>query len=96
MFIVAESAEPKSITEIRGAGFKMYAVKKQKIQDSLKQVHQYNLFITSRSLNIIKEFNGYMYPIDKNYNIISSNPIGPDHAIDAIRYFLIMKNRVWK
>lgn len=94
-FIVAESAEPKSIRELRYVGFNIYAVKKSPIMDGLKQMHQYNMAITERSKHLISEFDGYMYPIDKDDKIIPTNPIGADHLIDAVRYALLMKGRLW-
>lgn len=95
LFIVADSAEPKSIAELRLVGLRMYAVKKPRIRDSIRQVHQYNLYVTRRSRNVIHEFDNYLYPIDKDDEIINGDPIGPDHAIDGLRYFLTMKGRVW-
>ena len=95
LFIVADSAEPKSIAECRAVGLNMYAVKKPNIKDSIRMMLKYNLYVTARSENMIHEFDNYLWPVDKDDTIVDGNPIGPDHAIDGSRYFLSMKNRLW-
>lgn len=95
-FIVADSAEPKSIAELRGKGFKMYAVRKPKILDGIRNMLKYRIFVTEDSPDIINELEGYLYPVDKDDQIIEGNPVGEDHAIDGAKYFLWMKGRIWK
>lgn len=93
--IVADNAEPKSIRELRAAGYNVRAVKKPRISESLKMLLSYKHRITSRSKNIINEFENYQRQIDKN-GIILPEPIDDyNHHIDTARYVLAMKDRLW-
>ena len=93
--IVADSAEPKSIAELRGYEYNVHAVKKPRINESLKWLLSYNHKITKRSKNIILEFENYQRQIDKN-GIIQPDPIDDwNHAIDPARYVLAMRNLLW-
>jgi phage terminase large subunit len=93
--IIADSAEPKSIMEIRLSGYNILAVQKPGIFDSLKLMKSYNIFITSRSKNVITEFENYMHKIDKDGNIIPDPIDDFNHSIDPCRYVLSQKNRLW-
>lgn len=88
--VKADSAEPKSIDEIRGYGLNMVATVKG--QDSVNQgiqfVQQQRISVTKRSTNLIKEYRNYMWETDKEGNIINK-PIGIfNHGLDAVRYAL--------
>lgn len=88
----ADSAEPKSIEEIRRMGFHIKPCEKGKdsILNGITKVKEYKLNITKTSTNVIKELRNYQWrlkdgrpdnkPID-NYN----------HALDAMRYAITMK-----
>ena len=89
----ADSAEPKSISEIRAYGHKIAGVTKG--QDSviygINLINQNEIYITSKSKNLIKELQGYVWAKDKEGNNIQK-PTGmhPD-CIDAARYALMMQ-----
>ena len=55
----------------------------------------YNIYVLEDDENTINELNNYLYPIDKNDNILPENPIGPDHILDAFKYGLTLKGRLW-
>lgn len=85
---VADSAEPKSIDDIKGYGVNIQpAVKGQgSVNYGIEQVQMQQINVTSRSLNIIKEFRNYMWMVDRDGNVINT-PAQPFHYImDAIRY----------
>lgn len=88
--IIADSAEPKSIEEIRRCGLNILPA--QKGQGSLNQgiqyVQQQRLSITQSSLNIIKEYRNYLWKTDKDGKILNIPDVGFDHTMDAIRYGL--------
>jgi len=88
--VIADSAEPKSIDEIKSYGVSM--LPSTKGQGSVLQGIQYlqdqRCSITKRSLNIIREYQNYLWITDKNGKIINSPEAGFDHSLDAIRYAL--------
>jgi hypothetical protein len=42
--------------------------------------------VTSRSINILKEYRAYMWQIDRDGKFINKPEPGMDHAMDALRY----------
>lgn len=95
--VVADSAEPKSIDEIKGYGVSILPVVKGK--DSVVQGIQYvqgmKISVTKRSINIIREYRNYLWETDKDGKIINiPSPIF-NHSMDAIRYaFDSLKPRI--
>lgn len=92
--IIADSAEPKSIEDIYRGGFRnIYGAKKgaDSIRNSIDKLQRYKINITESSINLIKEFRGYVWTKDKNGNQ-TGEPIGiNDHGIAALRYFALNK-----
>jgi len=91
--IYADSAEPKSINEIRAYGHKISGVKKfnNSVVYGINLINQNEIYVTSRSKNLIKELQGYVWAKHKEGNNIQK-PTGthPD-CIDAARYALMMQ-----
>ena len=91
--IYADSAEPKSIQEIRSYGHKIFPVTKGKdsVIYGINLINQNEIYITSRSKNLIRELQGYVWDKDKEGNNIQKpTGIHPD-CIDAARYALMMQ-----
>jgi len=91
--IWADSAEPRLIEEIYRSGFNIKPVVKGK--DSIKfgigvmQNHKIKLLKSSQ--NLINEFYGYQWSVDK-YGYQTDVPEGGlDHLIDAARYCCMMR-----
>jgi len=86
--VIADSAEPKSIDEIRSYGITMLPSKKGKdsVNQGIQYVQDQKISLTSRSNNIITEYKRYLWQTDKNGKIINIPDVGFDHAMDAIRY----------
>jgi len=86
--IWGDSAESRLIEEIYRAGFNIKPVRKGK--DSIKMgidiMHQHKLHILKSSVNIVREFNEYVWTVDKNGNFENIPVDYSNHAIDAIRY----------
>lgn len=95
MMIIADSAEKKSIWELRGKDWTITAVKKYpgSKMDSIRISKAYNIKITSNSVNTIREFTGYQYQIDHNERVIPGKvKDGNDHTIDAFLYVMLSKH----
>ena len=91
--IYADSAEPKSIQEIRSYGHKIFPVTKGRdsVIYGINLINQNEIYITSRSKNLIRELQGYVWDKDKEGNNIQKpTGIHPD-CIDAARYALMMQ-----
>lgn len=86
--VKGDSAEPKSIAEIKLYGINILPVEKG--PDSVKQGIQYiqgqQISVTKRSVNLIREYRSYMWETDKD-GAITKNPMKTNnHALDAGRY----------
>ena len=91
--IVADSAEPKSIEEIKRGG--CYIIPAEKGRDSINQgidaIKRYKCYIHSGSKNLIEEFSSYTWDKDRDGNP-TNKPIDKfNHGIDAGRYALSKK-----
>ncbi|KKN71408.1 hypothetical protein LCGC14_0421300 [marine sediment metagenome] len=94
--IMADSAEPQRIQEIREAGFNVHGVRKvfgEKDKNwvgvGIDRCKRLNLHITQRSPNILKEIRGYKWKQDKEGNPVDGEPVKyRDHAMDGMRYYL--------
>jgi phage terminase large subunit len=87
-YIVADSSEPKSIEDIKRGGIKIKGALKGKdsIMNGIDTLQQFNIFITSSSTNIIKEFRNYAWDTDREGNKLNKPVDMYNHGIDAIRY----------
>ncbi len=88
--IIADSAEPKSISEISQYGHNIYACTKGRdsVIYGINLINQNEIYITARSKNLKRELQGYVWSKDKEGNTLQK-PSGehPD-CIDAARYVL--------
>lgn len=88
VMVIADSAEPKSIDEIRLYGINMMPAVKGagSISQGIQFVQQQRISVTKRSDNIIKEYRNYLWATDKQGKILNEPEGGLDHALDAVRY----------
>lgn len=86
--IVADSAEPKSIDEIKMYGLTILPAVKGSgsVQTGIQFVQAQRVSITKRSTNIIKEYQRYLWKLDKDGKIINEPEHTYSHSMDAIRY----------
>jgi len=101
---VADSAEPKSIDEIKSYGINIIGAKKQKkkfagmpqlgtnesyVKWSIGIVQEQRISMTKRSLNLIKAYRNYLWQTDKEGKVLNA----PDHylsdCMDAVRYGIV-------
>jgi phage terminase large subunit len=82
--IVADSAEPRLIEEIRRLGCNIVATQKGagSINAGVELMKDYKIIVDNNSNNIAKEFNNYVY-VDKGSKLYIDDY---NHIIDAIRY----------
>lgn len=91
--IIADSAEPKSIREIRSAGWQVEGADKGKdsIDLGLSLLNRYTKHVTARSLNIIREYRNYRWQTDDNGRPVNRPVDKYNHTIDAQRYVVFTK-----
>lgn len=90
--IIADSAEPKSIAEIKADGVqKIKACTKgaDSILHGIQRLQNYQIIIHPSCSGIVTEFENYTYQKDKNTGQYINKPIDDfNHYIDALRYSL--------
>ncbi len=88
--VIADSAEPKSIDEIKLYGVNILPANKGQgsVNQGIQFVQDQRCSMTARSANLRKEYLNYLWQVDKNGQIINSPEGGYDHCGDAIRYAL--------
>jgi phage terminase large subunit len=90
--IIADSAEPKSIAEIKAGGVqKIKACTKgqDSIIHGIQKLQNYEIIIHPSCQGIITEFENYTWQKDKANDIYINKPIDDfNHYIDALRYSL--------
>lgn len=90
VIVYADSAEPKSIEEIKRLGVKLIqGVSKgaDSINFGIQLMQEESYLVTKKSINVIEELQKYTWKKDKKTNEKLNKPIDNyNHAIDAIRY----------
>lgn len=88
--IIADSAEPKSIEEIRRAGPGILIKGATKGRDSINYgidvMQRQDYLVTKDSTNLIKELRSYCWDTDKTGKQLNKPIDNFNHAIDAVRY----------
>ena len=82
--VIGDSAEPKTISELKSYGFNIRGAKKgaDSIKHGIQLLQEYDMLVTSSSLNLIKELRSYQWN-DKKSNVPIDNH---NHLIDGMRY----------
>lgn len=97
--IFADCAEPKSVDEIAYAGFNCKpCYKGREIVEQIQFVQGYEMRITTRSINTIREARNYAWLKDKDGRTLNAPNKGEhfDHALDALRYAVFTKLGTFK
>jgi phage terminase large subunit len=91
--IIADSAEPKSIEEIRRAGFNIKPATKgpDSVMNGIDILKRHRIHVTKQSTNIMSELNKYKWITDKNGNRLNKPIDAFNHALDAARYVALNK-----
>jgi len=91
--IWADKAEPKSIKEISGYGYRIDGADKgpDSVNFGLDLIQGLEILVTAESTNLIAELRTYIYEKDKATGRNTNAPVDANnHAIDAFRYFAVM------
>ena len=83
--IIADSAEPRLIDDLRFQKVNIQAVKKGTIESGIVRMQDFKIIVEPNSTNIAKELNNYCY-LNKGSRLYVDNW---NHIIDAIRYNVI-------
>lgn len=86
-----DSAEPKSIDEIKSKGVNIEPTVKGKdsVIHGIQWIQQYELIIDERCFKVIEELDNYTWQKDKQTGEYINEPVDTfNHTIDAIRYGL--------
>lgn len=88
--IVCDSAEPKSIAELRGYGLRAKAAVKGKdsISHGIQYIQGLTIYIHPRCVNFTTEIQNYTFDKDKLGNAINQPIDDFNHLMDAMRYAL--------
>ena len=86
--VIADSAEPKSIDELKSYGIEVMPANKGpgSINHGIQIVQDQRMSVTKNSVNLIREYRNYVWAMDKNGRIINEPERGDDHLMDALRY----------
>lgn len=96
--VIADSAEPKSIDEIKLRGVNILPANKGKnsVRQGIDAVQSQRVSVTKHSVNIIREYRNYLWATDRDGKLVSPNE--PEHmyshSMDAVRYALESVTRV--
>lgn len=87
--VIADSAEPKSIDEIKSFGINIMPTLKGK--DSVKQgiqvVQAQTILVTKRSIDILKEKRNYTWLVDRDGRVLNQeDPMCANHHMSGVRY----------
>ncbi|PTJ91647.1 PBSX family phage terminase large subunit [Staphylococcus simulans] len=89
--IIADSAEPKSIADLRRHGLRK-VVKADKGKDSImhgiQYIQQFTIFVHPKCTNAINELSNYVWAKDKNDEPMNRPIDEYNHFLDALRYSL--------
>lgn len=92
--IYADCAEPKSIADLKDAGFKVIPsdkdapVKSEKLKFQIQWMQGWTIYVTKDSLNLIHEGRNYCWAKTKTGEMLNTPIDKYNHALDALRYAL--------
>lgn len=88
--VIGDSAEPKSIDEIKSYGINIIGAEKGagSVNQGIDFIQSQNVSVTKRSTNLLKEYRNYLWITDRNGKVINKPEDIFNHAMDALRYAL--------
>ena len=91
--IYADSAEPKSIAELRRMGLSITATKKGRdsIVNGIALLQEYDILVTKTSTDLVKELRNYRWDRDKEGTALNKPIDDFNHGLDALRYLALMR-----
>lgn len=94
--IIADSAEPKSIEELKRLGWNIKGAKKgpDSIKNSIDILRRHKINITRRSVNLRHEIARYKWRVDRSGKTINEPVDAYNHLIDPLRYIALNKLKI--
>jgi len=94
--IIADSAEPKSIEELKRLGWNIKGAKKgpDSIKNSIDILRRHKINITRRSVNLRNEIARYKWRVDRSGKTINEPVDAFNHLIDPLRYIALNKLKI--
>jgi phage terminase large subunit len=91
--LICDSAEPKSIEELRRQGFNVHPASKgaDSVKIGIDILKRYDLNITKTSTNLIKELRAYQWETDRDGKLTGKPIDTMNHCIDPMRYVALNK-----
>jgi len=91
--IIADSAEPKSIEELRRQGFMITPATKgaDSIKIGIDILKREPFFVTQNSTNLIRELRSYVWATDRDGKLTGKPVDHSNHICDGMRYFALNK-----
>lgn len=86
--IIADSAEPKSIQELKDLGWNVIPAVKgpDSVRNGVNQMLELEVYYTEKSKGISDETTGYVWKLDKNKEPTNEPEDKNNHGMDAVRY----------
>jgi phage terminase large subunit len=94
--IIADSAEPKSIEELRRLGWRIIPARKgpDSVRLSIDILKRYKLNITRSSVNLLNELRNYKWEKERSGRILNQPAHNWNHLIDSFRYVALNKLKI--
>ncbi len=91
--VKADSADPRLIDELKLSGLNVKAAEKgpDSIIAGIDKLKTKKLYVTKRSVNLIRELRNYAWEVDKNGRATNKPIDAFNHGIDAMRYAIMGK-----
>lgn len=94
--IIADSAEPKSIEELKRLGWYITGAKKgaDSIKNSIDILKRYKLNVTASSVNLRNELSRYKWRTDRSGKSVNEPVDTWNHLVDPLRYVALNKLKI--
>ena len=88
VLIKADSAEPKSIDELKSYGLSVLPAEKgpDSVRQGIQRVQQERVSVTKRSVNLLKEYRNYLWETDRDGRTLNVPADMFNHHLDGVRY----------
>ena len=88
--VVADSAEPKSIDEIKSYGISIIPATKGpgSVSQRIQMAQDQQISVTKRSVNVINEYRNFLWATDKDGKVLNEPEHIWSHSMDAFMYGL--------